>query len=646
MLDNKIYHNSQDILYRSPFGSCPIGQEVTLRISIDKGVVIQEVLLAMHIEGREEELYTMTLYSEAADTKIFEVKVKLPHEPCLIWYYFSIKANNQLLFYGNNGKGLGGEGAIYEREPLLYQITVYHYREKQPNWFMDAIMYQIFPDRFYVDDLQPKVHKKNSFTYSSWYDPPRYIRDETGRISKWDFFGGNLMGIIKKLGYLQDLGITVIYLNPIFLSPSNHRYDTSDYKRIDDSLGDEEIFQMLCTKAKERGIEIILDGVFSHTGSDSIYFNKEGNFQELGAYQSSASIYYKWYSFEEYPNKYNCWWGYDNMPNVVELEESFQNYIIWDEDSVIKRWGKIGIKGWRLDVADELPSDFIKAFKKGIREIDQDSILIGELWDDASNKITYGERREYFLGDELDSVMNYPLRKILHDFLLERATGHELNNVIMSLFENYPPYNFYNNMNLTGSHDVARSMTILGEAPDDLTIDEKSTYSLPPNQRQIAVKRVKLLALFQMTLPGVPSIYYGDEVGLEGFDDPLNRKTFPWGREDREIFHWYREMIKLRQENSVFKRGKWIPLVTEDRVYGYLRTFYEDRDVFGNEMKGRTALVLINSHKEKAIDIRIDLSKWFNLKVQDTLSKNKVELMDGILSISLNSLEGRVFFQG
>ncbi|KAB3532115.1 alpha-amylase family glycosyl hydrolase [Alkaliphilus serpentinus] len=376
-MDNiKIHHNSQDEFYRFPFGSLPIGETVRLRISVANIMEVEWVKLVYWIEGLEKRTCSLSLHSIDHESSRYEVEIKLPSKSSLVWYYFKIHCKNQTIFYGNNQQALGGLGDIYDEKPLPYQITVFDYKGKLPIWFMDSIMYQIFPDRFYRDSQMPSPFKKHCYIYKNWQDTPSYIRDESGRISKWDFFGGNLAGITNKLDYLEDLGINLLYLNPIFLSPSNHRYDTSDYEKIDDLLGDEGIFLKLCIEAKKRGINIILDGVFSHTGSDSIYFNKDDNFDSLGAYQSKESPYFNWYFFEEYPDKYDCWWGYDNMPNVNEQEESYQNYIIHHSDSVINKWHRMGIKGWRLDVVDELPTPFVKAFKKGLRQIDEDAILI------------------------------------------------------------------------------------------------------------------------------------------------------------------------------------------------------------------------------------------------------------------------------
>ncbi|HBS60173.1 MAG TPA: hypothetical protein DEA44_13005, partial [Firmicutes bacterium] len=305
------------------------------------------------------------------------------------------------------------------------------------------------------------------------------IRDmRTGKIFAYDFFGGNLRGVLAKLPYLKQLGVGAIYLNPVFESPSNHKYDTGDYKKIDPLFGDYPLFSQLCSRARELGMAIILDGVFSHTGSDSRYFNKEGRYPELGAYQSTASPYFPWYRFHNHPDQYECWWGIDTLPNVNELEPSYLDFIADNEDSVLKYWLRAGIKGWRLDVADELPGRFIKHLHTVLKAQDPAAVLIGEVWEDASRKVSYGTERAYLLGDELDSVTNYPFRSMLLDFILGVDDAAQTQHRLTSLAENYPREHFYAALNMLGSHDVPRILSLLGEAPpqESLSIIDQARY--------------------------------------------------------------------------------------------------------------------------------------------------------------------------
>lgn len=593
----------------------------------------------------------MALVEEEGERQVYEASFSTPGVPGLLWYFFIIDKGGNTYYYGNNRHCLGGIGEVYFCEPPSYQITVHKRDLVTPHWFKEAVMYQIFVDRFYNGYEGGRIMhpKPNSTIYTDWWeDIPVYNRDpETGKIISYDFFGGNLYGVLKKLPYLQELGVSVIYLNPIFESPSNHKYDTSDYKKIDPMFGDNELFQTLCREAKELGIAIILDGVFSHTGSDSIYFNKKGNYPEVGAYQSPESPYYSWYRFSCYPDLYECWWGIDTLPNVNEMEPSYQNFIIYDEDSVLKYWMKLGAKGWRLDVVDELPDEFVKNFYRVLKETDPEAVLIGEVWEDASNKISYGKLREYLLGDELDSVMNYPFRNIFLDYLLGRRDARETHLALMQLYENYPRQHFYALMNLIGSHDVPRVLTLLGDAPPEQTIskEDQARFRLSPDKRKLAVRRLKLLSLIQMTFPGVPCVYYGDEAGLEGYGDPLNRRTYPWGREDRELLVWYKKIIALRNRHDVLKTGEWIPLYAQGHVYAFLRRISQDRDVFGQKKKDNVAILIFNRHETEEITLTLDVSRWCRGKLVDVLGEREIFLEDGRLSVVMKPLEGKVLLQ-
>ena len=295
----------------------------------------------------------------------------VPNEPGIVWYYFIIHSGGAVSYYGNNPEGTGGLGAAAATPPPSFQITVHFPDAATPDWFKNAVVYQIFVDRFFNGHAGGSITncKKGSLLHPYWNDAPVYVRErETGRILAYDFFGGNLAGVMAKLPYLKNLGISAIYFNPLFEAPSNHKYDTADYKTIDPMFGSNDIFRELCEKARQMGIAIILDGVFSHTGSDSIYFNKEGNYPEPGAWQSPESPYYSWYRFKKYPDEYESWWGVDALPNVNELEPSYRDFIIHGQDSVLKHWMKLGAKGWRLDVADELPDQFIREFRQVMKE--------------------------------------------------------------------------------------------------------------------------------------------------------------------------------------------------------------------------------------------------------------------------------------
>ena len=644
-----MYHNSYDEYYRHPFGAVSCGTRIKIRLEVQSRSYPQTVELLLVVNNNIQR-YPMILTDENNNEYVYEGEVNASSFPSLMWYHFHVVIDGKSLYYGNNENMLGGIGEIYFGDPKSYQITVHKQCLSTPSWLKDAVMYQIFVDRFFNGNEDSRVEniKENSLIHSHWKNTPIYIRDiENNRVVRWDFFGGNLHGIMKKLPYLKDLGITVLYLNPIFESPSNHKYDTADYKKIDSMFGTNELFKELCAKAKEYGIYIILDGVFSHTGSDSIYFNKEGTYPGPGAYQSQSSPYFKWYKFHEYPDKYESWWGIDSLPNVNEMEPSYQDFIIHDEDSVSKYWIKHGTMGWRLDVVDEIPDEFLKMLRKAVKQENPEAILLGEVWEDASNKASYGEKREYLLGDELDSVTNYPFRTALLDFVLGHIDAYTLHCRFMSLYENYPLHHFYSAMNLIGSHDVARTLTLVGEMPpeNNSSIEERYTLQLTAEQKKLAISRIKLLSLFQMTFPGMPCIYYGDEVGMEGYGDPLCRKTYPWGFENHDLLDWYKKIISIRHEYDTLKTGKWLSVIIKPDIYGFARTIDSDQDVFNQPKNNNSILVIINRNKEAAQTININLGNniYSGGPITDLLdSNNKIEAGKKNIELTMLPLEGRV----
>ncbi len=573
-MSNIIQYNSWE--NKIPFGAIKINQGVRIAVNTNEAynlLNIKWIILKDEVKVGEVELLQES-------KKYYKGEFNQFNETGLYFYYFEvdidIDGNKKKVFYGKNVED--GSCREYNYENInKYQITV-HEEFETPKWYKEGIMYNIFVDRFNNGNRnkKPSNPKDNSFIYGSWYDTPMYIKDSNNDIIRWDFHGGNLKGIIDKLSYLKKIGVTIIYLSPIFESSSNHKYNTGDYKKIDPMFGDEEILKELIEKAEKKGISIILDGVFSHTGADSKYFNKFGKYDEIGAYQSKDSKYSSWYSFNNFPNDYKCWWGVKDLPNVNELDKSYMDYIIYDKDSVINKWTSMGIKGWRLDVADELPTYFIKEIRKELKKNDDEAILIGEVWEDASNKVSYSERRSYLNGDQLDSAMGYPFRENIIDFLKGNINSKELKNKFMTIKENYPKESFKSNLNLISSHDVTRINTELNEDKD----------------------LVKLAVAIQMTFEGVPYIYYGDEAGLCGGTDPDNRRTYPWKREDEDMMEFYKESISTRNRYEVLINGDTEFIDTkEDDVFGYIR-FNENLEKI---------LILINrSQYDKNISINID----------------------------------------
>lgn len=649
-----MFHDSHNADFRSPFGAAACYTEIKLRLititAKQQGELPAETVdLRLWQEGVGETLLGMLLVREERGRRLYEASFTAPGKPGVMWYYFIVKQGEQTLYYGNNAAETGGVGQVLSYPPPSYQISTYLPGAVTPAWFKHAVVYQIFVDRFYNGLPEGKIlnPRLGSLLHADWQDTPVYTRDmDTGAILAYDFFGGNLAGVMAKLPYLADLGVTAIYFNPIFASPSNHKYDTADYKTIDPMFGDNKLFAELCAKAGEYGIAVILDGVFSHTGSDSLYFNQEGSYDTLGAYQSQASPYYSWYKFTDYPDSFESWWGVSTLPNVNEEDPSYQAFIIDGPDSVLKHWFKAGVKGWRLDVADELPESFLRNFYQTLKEQDPEAVLIGEVWEDASRKVAYGSLRQYFDGTELDAVMNYPFRKLVLDFMLGWQDAQTVHRQLFSLYENYPKENFYANLNIIGSHDVPRILTLLAEAPPQETHSKQSAFKhrLTPAQRELGLARLKLVVLWQMTFPGAPCIYYGDEAGVEGYSDPLNRRTYPWGREDNALLAWYKKLVGLRRSHQVLRTGEWLLLAADADVYGYVRRIRGGQDVFGDLAADNTAVILFNRSRHKAVAVSIDTA-WFadQAYVVDALTGDKLMLPEaGRLELTLPPLSGRL----
>ncbi|CEK32225.1 alpha-amylase [[Clostridium] sordellii] len=574
--------------HKKPFGALEIGEDININIEAISDVKEIYLILETNEDIKKE------IKMENKSNGIFTIdKYKFEKENIYFYYFKSIEGETlDVKYYGKSYDC--GECVEYHDINYInkYQITVSR-KTESPKWFKEGILYHIFVDRF---NRTGKINnpKKNSFIYANWEDTPMYIKNKENEVIRWDFHGGNLKGIISKLNYLKGLGVTVIYLSPIFKSQSNHKYDTGDYKTIDPMFGDEEIFKELIYKASKKGINIILDGVFSHTGDDSIYFNKYGNYDSLGAYQSKNSKFFSWYNFKDYPNEYDCWWGVKSLPNVNEIENSYMDYIIRDKDSVIKKWMNYGVKGWRLDVVDELPSKFLEALKKETLNIDNESVIIGEVWEDASNKISYSERRKYFLGNQLNGVTGYVFKNIVVDFLKGNVNSQDVYNRFMTIKENYPKDAFKSNLNLLGTHDTRRILTELNEEKELL----------------------KLAVFIQMTFEGVPYVYYGDEAGLTGETDPDNRRTYPWENEDKDILNFYKKIIKERKNNKLLLSGetKFLKLSNQN-ILGYIRYIKTDK-----------ILVLINRSNVKE-KIEIEGNEFIKKKLLITLDPKSHNLI-------------------
>lgn len=531
----------RDAACKSPFGAVACGAEVSFTLR-DGDYYACELLVHREFAGVDEVCPLPP--AEGGFSGIYTA----PQEPDLCWYAFRFtRADGSTVCYGRSG--WCGQDAL-----ARWQLTVYE-DTPTPAWFGQGVTYQIFPDRFRrtsVPDVGGMVGRR--WVHDNWSDQPVFLPDEQGQITNRDFFGGSLAGITEKLDYLKSLSVSTIYLNPIFEADSNHRYNTADYHAIDPMLGSEEDFRTLCREAHARGIHIILDGVFNHTGSNSRYFNAEGFYPEPGAAQSTESPYFNWYSFHPWPTDYDAWWGVHTLPAVNAEQPDYRRFIISDKNSVVRHWLRDGADGWRLDVADELPDDFIAAIRDAIQAEKPNGYLLGEVWEDGSNKIAYSRRRRYLLGRETHGLMNYPFRTALLTWL-GGGDAAAFRDDMETIRENYPPAAFYGAMNFLGTHDTPRILTLLGveQTPEDK--GQRAAYRLSPAELARGQKKLRLAAMLLYSFPGSPTLYYGDEVGMQGFEDPLNRGTYPWGGEDGSLLAFFRRLGQLRAERISMQCG-------------------------------------------------------------------------------------------
>ena len=439
-----------------------------------------------------------------------------------------------------------------ENVPVHFQFSVSDFLYKKPDSRLGGVIYHIFVDRF---------NKGGSFEQrpgtvldDDWRVIPEFPLYPGAPLKNNHFYGGTLWGIIEKLDYIKSLGVNLIYLSPIFDAASNHKYDTGDYMSVDKMFGGDKALTALIKKAKEYKIGIILDGVFNHTGSDSIYFNKYKNYRSVGAYQSEKSKYYTWYDFQDYPDKYTSWWGIDILPRIHPDVPECRDYFVGD-GGVIEKYAKKGIAGFRLDVADELSDEFIGKIKEKLNEFNDESILYGEVWEDASNKIAYDKRKSYYLGSELDGVMNYPIRTGIIDYLTNFDTS-TLRYALTDVTDNAPKRIRDTQMNLLGTHDTARILTVLGgEKAEGRSNEYLSRKKMNDLERGTAKRRLRMAYAILATLPGIPTIFYGDEAGLEGYSDPFNRMPYPWGHTDQKLINYYKKLGKIRNNHDVYKDG-------------------------------------------------------------------------------------------
>lgn len=538
--------NSRKIECKSPYGAVKCGEKLSLHFPIASWVSVDKMFVFIRLGDVST---PVEMRFEKSENGFSVYTADYVFDAAGIYYYrFEMRNRDGVWYYG---RGENGESVCGENLPE-WQLTVYKSTYKTPDFAKGNIIYHIFVDRFNRAD---GVKTKRKYRlHESFSESPEVVSAD-GKYYADDFFGGNFNGIREKLDYLEELGVGIIYLSPIFKAYSNHRYDTGDYLKVDELLGTEDDFKRLLDAAHEKGMKIILDGVFNHSGADSLYFNKFGTYDSLGAYQSKSSPYYDWYYFKKFPDEYACWWGCDNVPDLNKSNKDYRA-LVFGKNGIVEKWQKLGADGWRLDVVDELPIDFVNLLIKKIKSVNKDALVIGEVWEDASTKVSYGELRPYLLGDQLDGTMNYPFMNAIIAYVRD---GDEkfFKETVQSILENYPKETIHCLMNSLGTHDTVRIINALSDVrAHGWSKTHKLGYKLPDSEYEKAKKKLYLASVLQFTLPGIPSIFYGDEAGLQGFDDPINRRPYPWGSEDEEILAHYKKLGRIRRENrAVFSGG-------------------------------------------------------------------------------------------
>ena len=584
-----------DVSRRSAFSKSET-MELTLRISRILGVCVAVLSLKNDKTGQVT-VMPLELCETEKDTDLYSVSLNfaalcgdMPHG---LFFFDILLCRGDEKLYLNPVNNIDFTLSATEPE-TPFALLVYADGYQTPAWAKNAVMYHIFVDRFAKSEKHTLPVRADAHINPDWDNGiPEYAPYPGAHIQNNEFFGGSLYGIIEKLDYLVSLGVNVLYLSPIFKAYSNHKYDTGDYAEIDEMFGEKEAFDELLCEAKKRGMHIILDGVFNHTGDDSRYFNRYGHYDTIGAYQSPDSPYHEWYYFRHFPEDYECWWGIKILPKLNNTNPTTRDYFL-GENGILRRYVAKGTSGWRLDVADELPDAFLTDLRGAVKKENPDALILGEVWENAAVKIAYGARRSYLLGFQLDSVMNYPFKNAILDYV-RSGDCTSFYNTVTEIISLYPPQTVAVLMNLLGTHDTERILTALGADPADFSRsnEQKASFRLSPEKREHAEQLLKFASTLQFTLPGMPSVFYGDEAGMEGFGDPFCRRPYPWGREAVSLRAHYAELARLKRNLAVLHTPHIAFVVHNGAKLGFVR--YSDRASDG------ALLVLCNAAKKETV---------------------------------------------
>ena len=636
----KLKHNSAVAKYRNPLGAVPAGSKIKLRIDLlEKDLFKGAEVNAVIDRFGETKAFPMKVHSDH-----IEGTVTAPSDPKLYYYYFEVIEAGKTTYIGCKEESCTGEAYTSDQVPRGFQLTVYAKTFSTPDWSKKGIMYQIFPDRFAQGDEENLIrgaqyHRnmgRRVIIHSSWNERPlSKAVDGYENYDPIDYFGGDLRGIIDNLQNLSDMGISVIYMNPIVEAASNHRYNTGDYYKVDPILGTMEDFVELCTRAHGLGIKIILDGVYSHTGSDSRYFNKNYNYDTCGAYQDPGSSYYSWYKFHGNRDDYDCWWGFHSLPEVNEFDPDWQKTVVSGKNSVMKFWLGKGADGFRLDVADELPDEVLELMRTAVKEVGDDRLLLGEVWEDATTKVSYGKLREYCMGNALDCIMNYPLRKSIIEFLEQHIHGEQFVNALEAQQNNYPKEMYYSQMNLLSSHDVARIKTVLGtdKEGDGLSREEQGRYVMTNREEIRGRELMRIAYVLTFSLPGMPCIYYGDEQEMEGFKDPFNRE--PYVTKSPAMKRFISDLANFRKNTPALATGACGFTFKYNNVVVILRFILGGKDTFGNDEKDGVYIILVNP---TALVLKFELDIH---DIVEGLSADEVKVLSEFIPQSVTCVKGK-----
>lgn len=562
------YVNNKNASKYGAFSQC---DEILIRISVSRRFSLTNVSVEFFDDFGMEKTSVCEFFGISDGFDIYICRVKAGE----------LRPDGGVVFWRVCGEGYGKK--MYSQTPnnldvylcdnaegKKFRLLVYADGFCTPEWAKKSVMYQIFPDRFNRGSVEIPC-RSDAVPINDWENGiPEYPTYNGAPMKNNSFFGGTLYGIAEKLEYLERLGVNIIYLCPIFKAYSNHKYDTGDYETVDEMFGGEKAFELLVSECEKRKIRLILDGVFNHTGDDSKYFNKYGKYEKIGAYQSKNSEYYDWYTFTEFPNKYSAWWGIEILPRINGDCPAVRKYFL-SENGIVRDRLKRGVSGWRLDVADELSAGFLEELRTAAKAEKSDCLIIGEVWENAAEKIAYGERKRYFAGKQLDSVMNYPIKNAVVDYVMNGDAGKFYNETV-DIYSSYPEFCSSVLMNILGTHDTERILTVLGGVgAEGKSNAELSTMKMSKSEREKGIKRLKTASVLQFTLPGIPSIYYGDEAGMEGYHDPFCRRPFPWGREDGELLSHYKRLCEIKKTEKSLHDGNLSFLYAENGVVVFER---------------------------------------------------------------------------